>query len=109
MTRLEIEPADGGTCVITATFTDSAGSSVIPTSITWSLSNGDLEIINDREDVVIAIPAASVSITLSGDDLLYLDGPDRIFVISIVYDSTEGSNLPNKAQAHFNIENILID
>ena len=106
-TTLTTQAVDRSTYVVTAAFTDAAGAAVIPDSITWSLSDGDGNIVNSRTDVSIAVPAASNDIVLSGADLDYDDGPERILIVEAVYDSTEGLNLPLKGECHFRIDDLI--
>ena len=56
------------TYVITASFTDETGAAVVPNSVTWTLVNGDGQVVNSRSAVSVT-PASSVTIVLSGDDL----------------------------------------
>jgi hypothetical protein len=95
-----------GTFTIPVSFTDEDDAAVIPDSITWSLSRTDGSIVNSREDVAVASPAASVNITLSGNDLAILTDSDidRIFTVKIVYDSDIGDNLPQNDQDTFTIK-----
>jgi hypothetical protein len=53
-----------------------------------------------------AVPAASITITLQGDDLAILTDSDitRILTIKIVYDSSIGNNLPQNDQDTFEIK-----
>jgi len=96
------------TLVITASFTDEAGSAVTPDSIAWTLTNdGGRNIINRREDVS-ATPASSVNIVLSGDDLALSNDADatRRLTIEATYTSTYGSGLPLKESVSFTVSNI---
>ena len=107
MTQLTTKAADQSTYVVTAVFTDAAGASTIPTVITWTLSDRDGTIINSREDVEVATPAATISITLSGADLDFDDGSMRVITIEATYDSTEGTGLPLKDEAYFSIKDLI--
>ena len=106
---LSNKAVEESTFAITAAFTDSAGNAVVPNSLTWSLSDRDGTIINSREDVAIATPAASTTVVLSGDDLALAD-PDnsiRVFIIKGNYDDpTLGNGLPIQDEAIFEIENL---
>ena len=93
------------TYVITASFTDETGSAVVPNSVTWTLLNGDGQIVNSRSEVSVT-PASSIVIVLSGDDLDLDDGETRKIRIDAVYDSTNGTNLPLKDSETFAIEAV---
>jgi uncharacterized lipoprotein YbaY len=106
MVKLVTDAVDKSTYIVTAAFTDAAGSDVIPTAITWTLSNSSGTVVNSRSKVVVA-GAASITIVLSGADLDYDDGPSRVLTIEAVYDSTEGIGLPLKDEAVFSIVDLV--
>jgi hypothetical protein len=94
------------TYVITAAFTDAAGDAVVPNSITWTLTDEAWRVINSRSAVAVAVPAASISIVLSGADLALHDAKDsggRVLTVEAEYDSTEGSGLPLNDEVRFRI------
>jgi hypothetical protein len=107
MTVLTTKARDRSTYIVTAAFTDKAGASVIPDSITWTLTDAAGTIINSREAVAVAVPAASIDIVLSGADLDYDDGRARVLLIEAVYDSDEGDNLPSKEECYFEVTDLL--
>lgn len=106
MTTLSTHAVDGSTYVVTASFTDEAGDSVVPNALTWSLRDGTGTIVNSRDAVSIT-PAASVTIVLQGDDLLYADGATRYLTIEGDYDSTNGSGLPINAEVKISVDNLV--
>jgi len=95
------------TFAATVVFTDVDGDSVTPDSISWTLTNDAGTVINSREDVAIGSPAASVDITLQGDDLAMLTGEGRTamryLTVDEVYDSDLADNLPGKQYAQFEL------
>lgn len=107
-TVLTTKATEQSTYIITANFTDAAGADVIPSSITWTLTDAAGNIVNSREDETIVIPAASVDILLSGDDLRCPHGRDRSLILTVkaIYDSTEGSDLPLNEQVRFTVQNL---
>ena len=109
MITLTEEVPEESTQVITMAFTDAAGDAVTPDTITWSLSLMDGTAVNSRTNIVIAAPAASVSVTLSGDDhALVADATNqRIFTVKATYTSTEGAGLPLNEEATFSIEPLV--
>lgn len=106
-TTLTTNAIDGSTYVVTAAFTDAAGSAVVPDSITWTLSDGAGNVVNSRTAVAVAVPAASNDIVLSGADLDYDDGAERVLTVEAVYDSDEGDDLPLKAECHFRVDDLV--
>lgn len=107
MSQLITHAKDQSTYQVTAAFTDAAGDSVVPSAITWTLTDRDGTVINSREDVAVATPAASIDIVLSGDDLKYSDGAKRILTIEATYDSDEGSDLPLKQESVIKIDDLI--
>lgn len=107
-TNLTTTANEKSTYIITASFTDDSGASVVPSSITWSLTDVNGTVINSREDVSVSIPAASIDIVLSGDDLALSDGNDvvRVLTIKAHYSSSMGANLPLNDSCRFIIKNL---
>jgi hypothetical protein len=101
---------ENGTFIVTVSFTDEDGNSVVPNSLMWSLVAADrVTVINSRSDVVINPPAASVDIVLTGPDLVKDAGKLvswRFLVIEGTYDGALGSNLPIVDHLHFPIVGI---
>lgn len=96
-----------GTYVITVSFKDEAGTPVIPGAAAWTLTSTDGTVINGRQDVAIA-PATSVAIVLSGDDLVVGSyGTTRLVLVEYTYTSSYGSNLPDKVQIQFEIDDLV--
>lgn len=107
-TQITVMPPEKGTAKVTVSgFTDESGSSVTPTTFTWTLTDLAGNVINGRSAVSVT-PAASVSFLLTGNDLA-MSGSDarRMLLIECTYTSTLGSNLPLKAQASFSIEGMV--
>jgi hypothetical protein len=101
-----------GTAIVTCAFTDEDGTSVVPTSIKWTLVDMFGTVINNRDRVVVTVPAASVNIVLSGNDLLILprevraEQVDRFIVIEALYDSSLGVGLPANEEGSFKLRNL---
>jgi len=93
-----------GVFVVTFTFTDAAGTAIVPNVADWTLQDRAGVTMNGRIAVSIT-PASSVSITLEGNDLVSTDGVDewRVFLVEYEYDSTEGTDLPMSGKALFKI------
>ena len=107
-TKLTTDAIEEGTYVITAAFTDEDGDAVTPNAgLVWSLTDGQGNVINSRENVAIT-PATSVTIVLTGDDLaIGTNKTHRVLLVEGTYDSTLGSNLPLKDQATFDICDLV--
>jgi hypothetical protein len=110
---------EGSTIGIKIDFTDEDGNPMVPSAITWSLTDRPARgvaatIVNSREDVAVAVPASTVTAVLSGDDLSFLSSEDeevlveRVFTVEYTYTSTLGSDLPGKAQYIFALERPYI-
>lgn len=109
MPYLTTEAEEGSTYIVTATFEDEYGDSVIPTAITWTLTDPAGNVINSREDVAVSSPAASINIVLSGDDLDISNGnktDQMILTVDAVYNSDNGTGLPLKDSVLFTIRNL---
>ncbi len=111
MIRMDTNAAEEGSFKIPVSFTDLSGNSVIPSEILWTLSDKKSTVINNREDVVIAIPEANISIVLQGDDLALPDPYDnlRVLTIKATFDDTGTSltGLPYREEIIFYIDNLV--
>lgn len=98
--------------IITATFTDEGGNSVVPATIEWTLSTAAGVVVNSRENVAVAVPASETEILLSGDDLKILSGEVnqavRLFTVIATYDSALGLDLPLKGSIRFIVDNLRV-
>ena len=108
-TTLTTSAIEGGTYVISFSFTDEDGDPVTPNQLSWTLTDDEGNVINSREDVVISPPAASVDVLLQGDDLDPGDSKlaELIFTIEGTYNSDLGSNLPIVAQCKLPVDGLL--
>ncbi len=95
-TTLTVRALEDSTYVATFAFTDENGDAVTPNSITWTLLDVYRRVVNGREDVVVAAPAASVDIVLSGDDLEPYSAKETKLLMTVTadYDSSLGLGLP---------------
>lgn len=105
-TNLTVSAVEESTYIVSAAFTDEDEAAVVPTAITWTLTDINGVVINDREDVAIT-PAATVYIVLTGDDLAVSDTPVRVVTVSATYNSTYGTGLSLKGAAIFKLENLV--
>ena len=101
-----------GTTLATCVFADSENKPVVPTSIKWTLVDSFGNVINNREQVVVSVPAATTKIVLSGNDLSVLSNETRAervcryVVIEVVYSSTLGTDLQATEQGMFYLKNL---
>ena len=104
-TLLNVRATEGSTYVVTIEFTDEDGTPVIPTSIKWSLTNDEGDAVNSRTDVTIAVPAATIEVVLTGDDLPSPGDQTRslYFTVEAIYDSALGLGLHLKGQCRIDV------
>jgi predicted NAD/FAD-dependent oxidoreductase len=109
MTHITTKALEKSTYVVTVAFTDESGAAVTPDSITWDLTDSSGNVVNGRSTVVIAVPAASNNIVLSGDDLAIPRAGilGRVLTIEAVYDSSMGTDLPFKDEITFEIAPLV--
>lgn len=92
-------------------FFDDDGTNMSTTTLSWTLTDLEGNIINSREDVNVAGPSYQETIELSGNDLA-VDGNDiiqRIMTLEGTYESnTYGSDKPFKFQIKFPVEPVII-
>lgn len=109
-TDLTTAAAEESTFIITAAFTDEDGDAAVPDSITWTLTDTDGTVINNREDVAVGSPAASIDIVLSGDDLALQTGESgdvvRVLTIKAVVDLAAENDKPVRDQVRFVIKDL---
>ena len=103
---------EGSTFFITCTFTDEDDVLVTPTSIMWTLTDKEENIVNAREQVSVSPLDSEIDIILSGDDLLaqstenkYQEYLDRYIIIEAEYDGATGT-YPIRDSAWFQVQNL---
>lgn len=107
-TVLTTKAIEESSYIITASFTDEDGSAVTPNVLTWTLTDNQGNVINEREAVSLT-PATAVEIVLSGDDLALTtnDSRRRRVVVAGTYDSDAGSDLAIRDEVAFTIQELL--
>jgi hypothetical protein len=107
-TTLTERARDRSTFGVVARFTDEADppNPLIPNALTWSLLDSAGTVVNSRSAVSIA-PAASVTIVLSGADLVASEGSTRVVLLEGTYDSDLGADLPLRDTVTFQIANLI--
>jgi hypothetical protein len=103
MIEIKTIPNEESTVYITVTFYDKDGTATAPDSVTWTLTDEEGNIINEREDVEIDTPESSEEIKLSGNDLKSSDSFKRVLTVESVLNGD-----PLKEEGRFNIGDLLI-
>jgi len=90
---------------------DELGQDVTPKTGTWTLTDLNGAVINNRDQVVISSLASTMYILLTGDDLaLSADfsgtSERRVFLFQGTYDSIHGANNNLKDQLVFPVVNL---
>ena len=106
--KATIHAVERSTLVVTAAFTDAAAQPVTPDSIAWRLEDDRGNVVNNRQDQVLA-PAESVQIVLTGADL-QLNGDTneselRRLIIDSLYTSSHGAGLSLSDSYEFRVLN----
>lgn len=96
------------TLALVASFRDEADELITPTAIAWSLTDGDGNVLNGRDELAVTPPANTITIVLSGDDLAMATGDDgrRQVVIRATYDGDLGDGLPITGLIEFTVRNV---
>lgn len=96
------------TLALVASFHDEADELITPSAIVWSLTDGDGNVLNERDELPVTPTANTITIVLSGDDLAMPAGDDgrRQVVIRAVYDGNLGDDLPITGLIEFTIRNV---
>lgn len=109
MIEIDLKPREKGTVVLTVGFLDEDGVAVVPSSITWHLTDVNGLEVNGLVDKDFSPPAEVIEIVLTADDLALGGGPlgyTRVFSVTAPYASTLGSLVINE-EARFDIENLV--
>jgi hypothetical protein len=109
MTTTLVEHAvEESTYVITATFRDEDNALIVPTALTWTLTDIHGTVINGRAEVEVVTPASSVDILLYGADLKVQrqSSVERLLTIEATYDSDLEDDLPLKSDVKFIIDGL---
>lgn len=105
-TKLATRAEEGSTYGVKVTFTDSVGSSFVPLTLKWTLTDRHRNVINNRRRV-IETPAAVKTIVLKGADLSVSEGSSlvtRFLLVEGTYNGDLGNNLPVVEEFEFEVE-----
>ena len=103
---------DKSSYIIQCDFTDETGTAITPTAATWTLTDGNGDLVNSREDVPVGTLSSTVYIALSGDDLDVDEtgaraANMRCLVVSATYTSSlTGTELPVKKAVKFMVTDL---
>ena len=105
MAALTEHAIEGSTYVMSTTFKDEAGTTVVPVSCSWSLRDNTGAIVNSRSAVAMT-PATTITTILSSADLSYEPNARtlRTFTVTGVYNGVYGNGLPIANECTFEID-----
>ena len=105
---ITIDAREESTFIINVQITDDEDAQVIPNEMTWTLTDKQNNVVNERDGVSFAVPAESMDIVLQGDDLGLDVVTDRMRILTVegTYNSDAGSNLPFKDACKFFIRDL---
>jgi len=109
--RLSKHATEESTYIVNVEIDDEYGNLVTPVTLLWTLSTTYGIILNNREDVSVAVPTTSNDIVLSGDDLQILVGKPtetRVFTVKGTYNSAHGSDLPFTGRTFLDVDNLAV-
>jgi hypothetical protein len=98
-----------GTINFEIDFYDETDAVVIPPAIDWTLTDDQGTIVNARHAVSVAVPAATINITLTGSDTAVLSTTDslvRLLYLNWTYNSSLGAGLQGHEQVKFMIVDL---
>ena len=98
-----------GTIDFEIDFYDETNTAVIPTSIDWTLTDDQGTIINARHAVAVAVPAATIHVTLGGSDTAVLSSTDslvRLLYLRWVYNSSLGAGKEGHEEIKFLVKDL---
>lgn len=99
---------EGSTYPIVLTFRDETNALVAPSAITWSLLDEHGQVVNDRNNVIIASPASTITIVLSGADL-HIGAAERArrrLLVEATYSGSLGADLPLRDEVVFTVAGL---
>jgi hypothetical protein len=108
ITRLSAKACEESTYAVAGSIVDEDDVALIPDTLTWSLYRLDGTVVNARSAIVLT-PAATFTITLSGDDLSLFteDSGVRRLTVEGTFTSSLGSGLPLKAESEFVVGDLV--
>lgn len=109
--ELTTHAIEKSTYVITVVFTDENSVAVIPTAATWTLTDWNGIVINNRSAVAMSPLASTYNVVLSGLDLAIQTGESlvghRLLTVQATYNSSLGTGLLLKAEVEFVVDSLV--
>jgi len=106
---LTTEANELSTYVVRFTFRDENGDLLVPTSLTWTLTDVLGAVVNSRTKQVVSPTSSVVDILLTGSDLALgtFAGTKRVLTVEGKYTSALGSDLALKDDVTFVIRPLI--
>lgn len=109
-----LSPAtDRSSYYVTVDFFDEAAEPVPPITATWTLTDGNGNIVNQRDQIAIPGPVGtSTTIALSGDDIAYAsdgtraDNTRNLTITATYVSTTTGTEMPLVTAVRFMVEDV---
>jgi hypothetical protein len=104
---LEDHANEYGTFGIEVSFVDINDTPLVPTSATWTLTDLNGTVVNNRNDIVFNPLASVMTIVLSGNDLATIGRQhDRLVFVDAIVNSSLGNGLRVTNNVRFTIDPI---
>lgn len=98
------EAVEESTLVVSVTFLDEADEEITPLSVDWTLTDRYGVVVNERDGVSVT-PATTVTLLLTGDDLMLLgemDSGQRLLLVEATY-SGHGATVNLREEIEFTV------
>jgi len=109
--KLDDHAVEKSTFIVVVTLTNEEGNAAIPVSLTWTLTDVNGTVINEKENVSVETPASVNNIVLTGDDLAVTESESkvkRLFTVQGTYNSDLGAGLDFKDSIAFDVKNLKV-
>ena len=107
-TKIDTQPAERGTVVITAVFKDENGNLATPKTLFKKLTDSSGNVMNGINTEIETALSSTITFVLTGDDLA-INGTDitRHFLLTGTYDSSAGEDLYLQSELIFDLRNMV--
>lgn len=111
MTKINTRPNEGSTLAIEVGFAGVNAEAFTPKTCTWTLSDAEANIINNRENVSATVTGSTHVFVLSGDDLPFDEANQGVIIFTVegTFDATYGTDLSFREQAQIIVSDMVID
>ena len=98
------DAVEGSTYIVRLEVYREDGAAVVPNEAVWSLRDNYNQVVNNRDEVPL-VPATTMTVILSGDDLVYERNSKSIRAMTVTgtYDGLYGTDLPIAEEFTFSI------